>query len=388
MIPYGKHYIDKDDIAAVTKVLKSDALTQGPMVAEFEANFAKYVGANYAVAVSSCTAGLHIASKILGVNKTNKIITSPVTFVSSPNSSLYLDSRPIFCDIDPETLNLNPDLLENIILNNPNAKVLMPVHFAGHSCDMEKIYSICNKYKIKIIEDAAHGLGAKHSNGTMVGSCSYSDMAVFSLHPVKSIAAGEGGVVTTNSFDYYKELVRLRSHGINKIDDDLLNEHSFENGTKKAWIYEMQTLGFNYRITDIQCALANSQLKKLDEFIIKRKKIAKKYDQELIYSKNYYPAQKFNLNNSYHLYVLRVKYSSIGKTRSQLMNSLKKKKIITQVHYIPVYNHPFYQNLGYSSIGYDHSNKYYEEALSIPIYYSLTDEEQDYVIACLKELID
>ena len=389
-IPYGKHFIDQDDIDAVVDVLINHPLTQGKEVSNFERSVAKFVGAKYAVAMSSWTAGLHMACIAAGVNETNKIITSPITFVASSNASFYCGSKPIFSDIDKSTVNLCPKHLEDTLNDNVNIKVIIPVHFSGVPCEMEKIKNIADKNNAMIIEDAAHALGARYSDGSMVGSCKYSDMTGFSFHPVKSIAAGEGGMITTNNKDIYRRLIRLRSHGINKSDDDLLdNEAAHTENTRNPWYMEMQELGYNYRITDIQCALANSQLKKLPDFIKRRKELAKRYDKAFLNFEPINPIQsQFRDQSSHHLYVIKVNFDSGQQiSRATLMTELQKRNIWTQVHYIPVTSHPYYKRLGFSSDDYPNALDYYKEALSIPLYYSLTNTDQDKVIRSLKELL-
>ena len=386
IIPYGKHFIDQDDIDAVINVLKHKNLTQGPAVKSFEEKLAKYVGAKYAVAVSSWTAGLHIACLAANVSSKDKVITSPITFVASSNAALYCGATPIFSEIDSETINMCPDKLRDTINLNPDAKVIIPVHYSGLSCDMKSIKKIADKNRMLVIEDAAHALGAKYADGSMVGSCKYSDMTGFSFHPVKSIAAGEGGMITTNNYEIYLRLLRLRSHGINKLDDKFINiNNAFTDGLKNPWYYEMQELGFNFRITDIQCALGESQLKKLNKFIKRRIQLAKRYDKAFSGLKYLRPIhQNYRDQSSHHLYVLRINFKNYSTTRAKFMNMLKKKGILTQVHYLPVTSQPYYQKLGYSTSNYPISKKFYEEAISIPLYYSLTFDQQDMVIDTIK----
>ena len=388
-IPYGKHFIDKDDIEAVVNILKHKNLTQGPAVKSFEKKLAKYVGAKYAVAVSSWTAGLHIACIAAGVTRDDKVITSPITFVASSNAALYCGATPIFSDIDSKTINICTEKLKDTININPDSKVIIPVHFAGLSCDMKSIKKIADSNQMIVIEDAAHALGAKYEDGSMVGSCKYSDMTGFSFHPVKSIAAGEGGMITTNNPELYIKLLRLRSHGINKLDDKFINKkNAYTNGIKNPWYYEMQELGFNFRITDIQCALGESQLKKLDEFVTRRTELAKRYDIAFSGLKYLKPIhQNYRDQSSHHLYVLRINFKNCSTTRAEFMNMLREKGILTQVHYLPVTSQPFYQKLGYNTSDYPESYKFYQEAISIPMYYSLTNEEQDYVIDNIKSIL-
>ena len=382
IIPYGKHYIDQDDIKNVIKVLKSNNLTQGPIIEIFEKKFASYVGARYAVAVSSCTAGLHISYLALGLNQDNKLLTTPITFVSTANAAFYCNSEPLFVDISDDDLNINKYDLKNKIKRNKKIKIVTPVHFGGKPCDMKQIKKIYKLNKnIKIVEDAAHALGARYEDGSMVGNCKYSDATVFSMHPVKIIASGEGGVITTNNYNIYKKLIRLRSHGINKRDDKYINKKNSKTQNRlNPWYYEMQDIGFHYRITDIQIALALSQLKKINKFLHKRKKIAKIYDNAFKKIEYITIGQPEKETSSHHLYIIRIDFKKLKKTRAELMDYLKKKNIITQVHYIPVTNHPYYSIKKYKSNDYPKSLKYYEEALSLPIYYTLTNKQQKFVI--------
>jgi len=389
MIPYGKHHIDNEDIEAVVSVLKSGQITQGPKIEEFESEIAKYVGAKYAVAVSSGTAALHLAGAVSNLGPNNALITSPITFVASANAAFYNRSQVIFADIDLKSINISADSLKKAVKSNPKIKVVMPIHFAGLPCEMEAIKNISDKNNLTIVEDAAHALGATYDNGEKVGSCCYSDMTIFSFHPVKSIAAGEGGMITTNDERIYRKLIRLRSHGINKLDDPYeLKEQSKTNKINNPWYYEVQELGFHYRINDIQCALALSQLKKIDKFISKRMTIVKKYDDEFSTMKNIKPFQNLGRKlSSHHLYVVNIDFNSIGKSRAELMHELRDKDIICQVHYIPLPMHPYFRNLGFIPEEYPNSLNYYNNCLSIPLFYDLTDIQQDYVIEIFKELV-
>lgn len=389
MIPYGKHHIDEQDIQAVVDVLRSGALTQGPAIDLFEQAIADYVGAKYAVAVSSGTAALHLAALVAGVGPGASLITSPITFVASANAALYAGGRVVFADIDPDTVNMSPVALREAIANNPDARAIIPVHFAGLPCDMPAIKSIADQAGVVVIEDAAHALGAHYPDGQRVGSCAYSHMTIFSFHPVKAIAAGEGGMITTNDESIYRRLLRLRSHGINKLDDPLqLPEQAETNGVRDPWYYEMQEIGFHYRITDVQCALALSQFKKLDRFIARRRALANKYDEQFAGMRNCRPAQAMGRDRSgHHLYVLRIDYDAAGLSRGQLIQELRLRQIGSQVHYIPVPAHPYYRRLGYKPEDYPNAQKYYDEGLSIPLFYDLTGEQQTQVIAAIKELV-
>lgn len=388
-IPYGKHYIDDEDIEAVIDVLKYRNLTQGTVVNDFEEGVAKFVGAKYAVAMSSWTSGLHMACLAAGVQKNNLVATSPITFVASANAAKFCQADPIFCDIDRSSLNISPIHLQEIA-KNPPAKIqaIIPVHFAGTPCDMESISYIAKETNSYVIEDAAHALGAKYSDGSMVGSCKYSDMTGFSFHPVKSIAAGEGGMITTNDEDIYKKLLKLRSHGINKSNNYINHSLAYTNELENPWYYEMQELGYNYRITDIQCALGLSQLKKLPKFLARRKDLVAQYDNAFSHLNNLTPTQlEYRNQSSHHLYVVRINFDAVGISRAELMVELQKEGVLAQVHYIPVTSHPYYQELGFDSADYPESLNYYDEALSIPLYYSLTNEDQSKVISLITKLI-
>ena len=392
MIPYGKHHIDSADIKAITDVLKKGYLTQGPTISLFEKKFAKYVGAKYAVAVSSCTAGLHIAVLSTNIKKNEYLVTSSITFVASPNSAIYSNAKVILSDIDKETLNINSSKLKEAInkFRNSQIKIIMPVHFGGYPCDMKEIKKLANKHKSFLIEDAAHALGGQYKCGSKVGSCKYSDMTVFSMHPVKSIAAGEGGIITTNSKTLYKKLLKLRSHGINKNDDKFINKmQSKTNGKINPWYYEMQELGFHYRITDIQCALASSQLNKLKKFISKRRKLVSRYDNEFKNNQHIKPTQLTGRKiSSLHIYVVRIDFSKLKITRAELMILLKKNNVITQVHYLPIHYHPFYNNNLYNYLNDSNSVDYYKEALTLPLYYDLSFNQQDFVIRLINKIIN
>lgn len=389
MIPYGKHHIDEEDIQAVADVLRSGILTQGPAIEAFEQAIAKYTGAKYAVALSSGTAALHLAALAAGVGPGKSLVTSPITFVASANAALYVGGRVVFADIDPDTINMSPDSLKKALANNPDVRAVVPVHFAGLPCDMPAIKAAADHAGAIVIEDAAHALGATYPNGQRVGSCAYSLMTIFSFHPVKAIAAGEGGMITTNDDAIYRKLLRLRSHGINKLDDPFqLPEQATTNGAPNPWYYEMQELGFHYRITDMQCGLALSQFKKLDRFIARRRELAKKYDEAFAGIKNCCPAQKMGRDLSgHHLYVLRIDFEKLGKSRGQLMQELRARQIGSQVHYIPVPAQPYYRKLGFRPEDCPEAQAYYRQALSIPLFYDLTDEQQEQVIFAIKELL-
>ena len=391
-IPYGRHFLDDDDIDSVVEVLKNGMLTQGPKVEEFEALIAHKVDAKHAVAVSSGTAALHLACQVAGLTSGDKLITSANTFVASANAAEYLNASPSFCDIDDTTLNMSINELKEKVESLENLKIIMPVHFAGAPCDVKAIQQIAKKQNSIIIEDASHALGATYATGEMVGSCKYSDMTIFSLHPVKGVTAGEGGVITTNNLLYAKKLRLLRSHGILKGNfdlpgiskgDDLIKnkKEAFDQGELNPWYYEMQSLGYNYRITDIQCALAISQLGKIDKFINRRKEIARLYDEKFR-DLDFLKTTQLELRNysSHHLYVVRFNLQKMKISKRVLMERLFENGIGTQVHYIPVPLHPYYEEKGFSINDFPNTKNYYEEALSLPIYFGLSDNLVDKVV--------
>ena len=399
MIPYGKHFIDEDDIQEVVDILRNGTLTQGNKVDEFEENFSSYVGSKYAVAVSSGTAALHLACLAKNISKGDNVITSANTFVSDANCAAFVGANPLFTDIDQDSLNMCPQDLASKCQKYGKMRVIIPVHFAGVPCDMVAIKEIAEKYESIIIEDACHALGAKYSCGAKVGSCKYSDMTIFSLHPVKSIATGEGGVITTNDQETYRRLIMLRSHGIfhqkllqNSVFNDseafINKERGFDSKGVIPWYFEMQELGFNYRLTEIQCGLGISQLRKLDRFIEFRKKLVHKYDLAFKNIENLSVTQiEYRNISAFHLYVVRINFQGIGVSRADFMRELLKRGVGSQVHYIPVPLHPYYQNLGYSLEDYKNTKAYYNEGLSLPLYYKLSDVEQDLVINSVLSLM-
>jgi perosamine synthetase len=385
-INYSKQFLDDQDINEVVKSLKNQFLTQGPKINEFEKKIAKYVGSKYAVAVSSCTAGLHIALKAINFEKKDTLLTSTISFVSTSNVAYFMGGKTLFLDIDKNLGISISDLKKKV---NKKIKAIIPVHMSGCALNMREIRNISKKYKIPIIEDCAHALGGKYQDKTMVGNCKYSDMSVFSFHPVKSITTGEGGVITTNNKSLYQKLLRLRSHGINKLKDKFENKKlAFTNNKKNFWYYEMTELGYHYRITDFQCALGISQLKKIKKFMSYKNEICKKYDNAF---KNLegveLPHQEFRKYSSNHLYILRINFKKLGITRNELFNYLRSKKIICQVHYIPIVLHPFYQNKGFKIKNYPEAKKYYDECISIPCYYNLSSRDQNFVINNIKFFI-
>lgn len=389
MIPYGRHHIDEDDIQAVASLLRNGLLTQGPMVEVFEQAIADYVGVKYAVAVSSGTAALHLAALAAEVAAGNALVTSPITFVASANAALYAGGRVVFADVDPASINMSPASLRQALAQNRDVRAVVPVHFAGLPCDMAAIKTAADERGAVVIEDAAHALGATYCTGQRVGSCVHSLMTIFSFHPVKAIAAGEGGMITTNNEPTYRRLLRLRSHGINKLDDPMqLPAQAESDGVRNPWYYEMQEIGYNYRITDIQCALALSQFGKFDAFAARRRALAKVYDAAFAGTPHCRPVQTDGRDKSgHHIYVLQIDFEAVGMTRGQLMRELRARDIGSQVHYIPVPAQPYYRNLGFRPEDYPNAQRYYEKALTIPLFYDLTDDQQDHVIGTIRELV-
>lgn len=367
-IPYGRQTLDEEDIQAVVDVLRSDYLTTGPMVGEFEKRVAEYVGARYAVAVNSGTAALHIACLAAGLSEGNEVITSPITFAASANCALYCGAKPVFADILPDTYNIDPEQIEENITER--TKALIPVHYTGQPCDMERIMEIAKRHNLIVIEDAAHALGASYQN-RMIGSIS--DMTCFSFHPVKPITTGEGGVVVTNDEKLYQRLVLFRSHGITR-DENLLSENQGD------WYYQQIELGYNYRITDISCALGCSQLKKLDGFLERRREIADRYDEAFAEIDGIQtPYQAEGCRSGWHLYMIQLPAAD----RKRIFDRLRQAGIGVNVHYIPVYHHPYYRRNGYQDCFLPNAEQFYSRAVSLPIFPALTEEQQNYVIECV-----
>jgi len=385
-VPYGRQSIDEKDVASVSSVLRSDWLTQGPKIEEFESAIAVYCGAKYAVAVSSGTAALHIACLAAGLEKDDTLWTSPNTFVASANCALYCSAEPDFVDINPVSYNMDVDNLEAKLIESAKTdslpKIVIPVHFAGQSCEMEQIYELSKKYNFKIIEDASHALGGSYKNKE-IGSCEFSDMTVFSFHPVKIVTTGEGGMVLTNKDDLYQKLIRLRTHGITR------DNQFIEGESDGPWYYQQIDLGMNYRITDIQASLGISQLERIDDFVSKRYELTQQYNKSLSGLPLILPYQHQHSDNysAYHLYVVRLKLDKIKKTRKEVFVELREKGIGVNVHYIPVHTQPYYRRLGFLCGQFPETEKYYEEAITLPLYPSMTEKEQGYVVSTLREVL-
>jgi len=381
-IPYGKQNIDQEDIDAVVQTLTSEFLTQGPKVAEFENAFANYVEAKYAVAVTNGTAALHLCALALNVDNNSHVITSPITFVASANCIRYCGGHIHFVDIDPETYLMDTTKLKTLINSKPKGffSGIIPVDFAGLANNLEEIKVIASEQNLWIIEDACHAPGGffvdSKEKKQMCGNGHFADLAIFSFHPVKHIATGEGGMITTNNKQLYEKLLLLRTHGITKNSDLLIENHG-------GWYYEMQTLGYNYRIPDMLCALGITQLKKAEQGLKKRREIANKYN-EAFANESKIKIQNPAIQNghAFHLYIIKTEH------RLALYNHLRQAQIFAQVHYIPVHTMPYYKSLGYKNGDFPYAEAYYEECLSIPMYPTLTNEEQNYVVKTIIEFIN
>jgi UDP-4-amino-4,6-dideoxy-N-acetyl-beta-L-altrosamine transaminase len=382
MIPYGRQDISEEDIKAVVDVLMSDFLTQGPVVPAFEKAVTDYCQAKYAIAVNSATSALHIACLSLGVGKGDLVWTSPITFVASSNCALYCGADVDFVDIDAKTYNMSVSALEEKLLqaekNGLLPKVVIPVHLAGQSCEMDKIYELSKKFGFKIIEDASHAIGGRYKN-LPIGGCQFSDITIFSFHPVKIITTGEGGMCVTNKSEIAISLNRYRSHGIVRQASEMTH------APDGPWYYQQLELGYNYRMTDIQAALGLSQMKRLDEFVETRHKLAKRYNELLKVEWIELPYQHPDTYSGLHLYIIRIKKNKTGITHRQLFEKLRALGILVNLHYIPVYNHPYYEAIGYDRKQFPQAELYYSEAISIPMFSTLTESEQKYVVDAIKK---
>ncbi|GAE87811.1 UDP-4-amino-4,6-dideoxy-N-acetyl-beta-L-altrosamine transaminase [Acetivibrio straminisolvens] len=375
-IPYGRQWIDEDDINAVVEVLRGDYLTTGPKIKEFEEDLAQYTGAKYAVAISNGTAALHAACFAAGIKEGDEVITTPITFAASANCLLYMGAKPVFADIDPDTYNINPKEIRAKITEK--TKAIIPVHFTGQPCDMDEILRIAEEYNLLVIEDGAHALGAEYK-GRKIGSLG--DITTFSFHPVKHITTGEGGAITTNSEELYKKLTLFRTHGITREKEDLLENHG-------PWYYEQQYLGYNYRMTDIQAALGISQLKKSDRFLKLRRDYAKLYTEAFeSIDEVVVPYQLDGANSSWHLYILKLKPERLNCGRKKIFEELQARKIGVNVHYIPVYYHPFYRKLGYKKGLCPQAEDLYERIITLPLFPKMEREDVEYVISNVKDVL-
>ena len=381
VIPYGRQDISENDIKKVVNVLRSDFVTQGPIIQRFEKKVAEYCDAKFSYACNSATSALHIACLSLGVSKGDLVWTSPISFVASSNCALYCNAEVDFVDIDSKSYNMSADKLESKLIiakkRGKLPKVVIPVHLSGQSCEMQKINKLSKKYGFKIIEDASHSIGAMYK-GEPVGNCRYSDITVFSFHPVKIITTCEGGMCLTNDPKISTLLGRFRSHGITRHASEM------SKTPDGAWYYEQLNLGLNYRMNDVQAALGLSQMDRLDVFIDKRRAIAKRYDELLRNSIVNIPIQHNDTKSSFHLYIIRLKKNKYI-THKQLFDQFRAAGILVNIHYIPIYRQPYYRSLGFNNEGFDESEMYYKEAISIPIFPTLTVEEQDKVVSIIKE---
>lgn len=384
MIPYGRQSIDEEDVVAVCQVLRSDFLTQGPAVPAFEKAVADYCGARHAVAVNSGTSALHLACLALGVGPGDLVWTSPITFVASANCALYCGAEVDFVDIDPRTYNLDAGSLAEKLREAKAAgrlaKAVIPVHLAGQPCDMAAIYALSKEYGFRIIEDACHAIGGRYQ-GAPIGNCRYSDITVFSFHPVKTITTAEGGMALTNDPELARHMARLRSHGITRDSSEMTQ------APDGPWYYQQVELGFNYRMTDLQAALGLSQVQRLDKFVAKRHAIAQRYNELLANLPVTTPWQHPDTYTGLHLYVIRLMLNETSKTHREVFESLRSAGIGVNLHYIPVYRQPYYEKLGFKAGQCPEAERYYAEAISLPIFPELTDAQQDQVLAALAEAI-
>ena len=385
MIPYGRQEITEDDIAEIEKVLRSDYLTQGPVVNNFEKKVSEYCGAKFGIAVNSATSALHLSCLALNLGPGDWLWTSPNTFVASANCGLYCGSKIDFVDIDPKTYNISIDALRDKLKKAEKIgqlpKVLIPVHFAGQPCDMKAIHELSKIYGFKIIEDASHAIGASYKN-TKIGDCKFSDITVFSFHPVKIITTGEGGMALTNNKVIAEKISRLRTHGITK-DISLMNKRPLD----EIWNYQQIELGYNYRMNDIQAALGINQLMRIDKYITARHLIANEYQSQLSGIPIILPYQLPNTNSSFHLYPVCINVSKTNQTQKDIYKAMHKNDIFVNIHYIPVHRHPYFEKLGFQKNDFPEAEKFYKNVLTLPIYPTLDEKKQQKVIDLLiKEL--
>ena len=384
VIPYARQSISKQDIDAVTEVLQSDYLTQGPVVPAFEEAVANLVGAKYAIAGNSATSMLHVACLALGVTDGDLVWTSPISFVASANCALYCGAEIDFVDVDSETFNLSPTALatklEKAHKSNKLPKVIIPVHMGGQSCDMKSIGLLAKQYGIKVIEDASHAIGGSYDSRS-IGNCAHSDITIFSFHPVKIITSGEGGMATTQDKSLAHKLRMLRSHGITR------NEIEFEFANDGPWYYEQQELGLNYRLTDIAAALGLSQLQRIDVFINQRNRIAARYDDAFASTQVAIPHINSDCISAFHLYIARYDFEKSDVTRIQLFQDMKDSGVLLNLHYIPIYRQPYYSKMGFDPKMFPNTERYYKQAFSVPMYADLTEADQNMVISSLLDTL-
>lgn len=384
MIPYGRQDINQQDIDTVINVLKSDFLTQGPQVPAFEQSVMDSCDAKYALAVNSATSALHISCIALGLGKGDWLWTSPNTFVASANCGLYCGAKVDFVDIDPQTYNMCAKELEEKLVRAEKSgklpKIVVPVHFSGQPCDMEAIHNLSKKYGFRVIEDASHAIGGRYK-GEPIGNCHYSDITVFSFHPVKIVTTAEGGMTVTNNSELSEKLELLRSHGITR-DTNLMAKPA-----DGPWYYEQIDLGFNYRMTDLQAALGVSQMQRLTSFVAKRHELAQRYNKLLKDLPVTLPWQHNNSYSGLHLYVIRLQLDNIGKTHLEVFEGMRAAGILVNLHYIPVHMQPYYQEMGFEVGQFPEAERYYQEAISLPMFPTMSDEQQNKVISILKNLL-
>jgi UDP-4-amino-4,6-dideoxy-N-acetyl-beta-L-altrosamine transaminase len=385
MIPYGRQDITQADIDAVVGVLQSDFLTQGPMVPRFEQQVAAHVGASHALAVNSATSALHIACFALGLGPGDRLWTSPVTFVASANCGLYCGAQVDFVDIDPRTYNLCPQALERKLIEAEREgtlpKVVVPVHLCGQPCDMQAIHKLAKRYGFKVIEDASHAIGGKYQ-GEFIGSGKYSDITVFSFHPVKIITTAEGGMALTNDAELANKMALLRSHGITRDPQQMTHE------SDGPWYYQQIDLGFNYRMTELQAALGVSQMERLDQYIARRHQLAARYNDLLAALPVTVPWQHPDSYSGLHLYVIRLQLDKISKSHRQVFESLREQGIGVNLHYIPVHTQPYYAQMGFKPEDFPVAQDYYRGAISIPMFQTMSDEQQDQVVAAINQAVN
>lgn len=384
MIPYGRQDIRQEDIEAVIEVLQSDLITQGPVVPGFEEAVAAKIGAKYCVSVNSGTSALHLACLALGLKSGGKLWTSPITFVASANCGLYCGALVDFVDIDPRTYNLSPEALERKLIDADQEgklpDIVIPVHLCGQSCDMKRIHELSQSFDFKVIEDASHALGGQYKDYP-VGCCRYSDITIFSFHPVKIITTAEGGMAITNDASLAEKMQLLRSHGITR-DPELIT-----HATDGPWYYQQIDLGYNYRMTEIQAALGISQLRRLDEYVTRRHEIAERYNRLLSDLPVTIPFQHPDAYSSWHLYVIRLHLDAITKTHREVFDSMRESGIGVNLHYIPVHTQPWYERMDFKKGDYPEAERYYAEAITLPIFPTMTDEEQDQVVNALRRAV-